>query len=541
MGQFTEVGTLGLEAWADYVSAAYLSQLQWPAVFSTYDRIRRSDVEIGGIVRPAFVTMARRTEWRAESPVEDKEPVDEEATEFLKEVIEDIDGGVNRLFESWVSYAPFMGWYWQEVLMGVRDPEWKPPNGDQWRSQFSDNRIGVRRLAHRDHSTFDGWNIDDATGKVMGMYQQDYPNKRVMIPRDISLHLTFGDDDNPEGLSPLEAVYRLERMQRQYEIVHGIGSEHAAGYLKIQKSEGVLSDPDKAAIREMSRTVQSGKEGNYMALPGGLDGDIMDVPFSAADSIQEMITYLGILKLQVYQMQFVAIATTSGLGSQTAMEDAREQALANYNGMIAGFVWQFNDQVVKRLFRHPVNAAAFPGLKRYPKLVSVPIERSIPLSELSAFISEIAPVVNLGDDDKLEIRRASGILPVEIPEEAEAVDDTPVASGDEVTETGEGLTQEMVLNGAQMTAAIDVVRNYADGLYPRENAVFMIETFFNLPNSVAEGIVPEVADTETGAPGGEEMTDDEIKEVTNEMIQWSIKHKEGFAELWYGGDGERSD
>lgn len=465
MGQFTEVGTLGLEAWSDYVSAAYLSQLQWPAVFSTYDRIRRSDVEIGGIVRPAFVNMARRTEWRAESPVEDKEPVDDDATEFLKEVIEDIDGGVNRLFESWVSYAPFMGWYWQEVLMGVRNPEWKPPNGDMWRSQFSDNRIGIRRLAHRDHSTFDGWNIDDATGKVMGMYQQDYPNKRVMIPLDVSLHSTFGDDNNPEGLATLEAVYRIERMQRQYQIVHGIGSEHAAGYLDFGIEGSELSGTDISKIKSMARSLLSGKEGNFLARPGGVSASIMDVPFSAAGDIYEMIKYLGILKLQVYQMQFVAIATTSGLGSQTAIEDAREQALASYNGMIAGFVRQFNDQVVKRLFRHPVNATAFPGLKRYPRLVTVPIERSIPLSELAQFITQIAPIVPLDDDDMIAIRQRSNFLPDDLPEvEEEVVDDTPAAEGDE-------------------------------------------------------------------------MTDEEIEEVTSEMMAWTLENRPDsrFAQLWHGG------
>lgn len=68
----------------------------------------------------------------------------------------------------------------------------------------------------------------------------------IILPLDNSLHITFGDANNPEVLSPLEAVWRLERLKYGYEVVMGIGSEHSAGRLKIQKIENrVLSESYK--------------------------------------------------------------------------------------------------------------------------------------------------------------------------------------------------------------------------------------------------------------------------------------------------------
>ena len=462
-GKMGELGSTGLEVWSGFINKAYHADLTWPAVYTLYNRLRRSDPEIGGIIRPAFVNMARQLEVRVESPIDEPEDVDSRAVEFLKEVLDDIDGGIVGMLEDWVSYVPFMGWGWWEELLAMRRLDWSPPGEDDWRSKYDDGLIGIRRFAHRDHSSFVKWDMDDASGNVRGMEQMDVPNPAVVIPIERALHLTFGDSSNPEGLSPLEAVWRVERRQRNYEIVHGIGSEHAAGHLKFRKEEGKLSTGDGSAISSMARSVMSAREGNYLAVPAGIEADIMDVTFSAASDIFEMIKYLGMVKLQIYQMQFVAIAVTSGLGSQTAIEDSRAQALLAFNGMMAGFMRQFNEQAVKRLFRHPVNAARFVGLEKLPVVNIVPLETPTPMSELSQFIAQIAPVMPLDDEDWKAVRGKSGFLPEELPLE----DETDVPE----------------------------------------------------PPQPFEDMPP----------------DEEIERQAQEMIQYAIEHKPGFAELWNGG------
>lgn len=54
----------------------------------------------------------------------------------------------------------------------------------------------------------------------------------------------------------------------------------------------------------------------------------------------------------------------------------------------------------------------------------------------------------------------------------------------------DGLTQNDVLNGAQIKSSIDIIDAFNRGMFPRANALVMMETFFNLPRAVAESIVP---------------------------------------------------
>jgi len=309
---YEELGTPGLEMWSGFVQQAYEAELYWPAVYKVYNRLRRSDPEIG-IARTAFSMLARgvRLEWEApDEPSDD----DLQAAEYGNTLFEDMEGGPDLLIETVASYVPFMGWGWWEVVAGLRDPKWRPPDSaDEWRSSYDDGLPAIRRLAWRDHGSFERWDADDRTGRVRGMVQHDYPNPPVTIPRARSLHLTFGDPVNPEGLSPLEAVYRLERLKYGLEIIQGIGFEHAAGYAKFQ-SQAALTAEDKSNIAAAARAMLTAQQGNYIRLPGHVSAEIVDSSFAAAPAILEAIRYYGLLKLQVFIMQWAAVATTAGTG-----------------------------------------------------------------------------------------------------------------------------------------------------------------------------------------------------------------------------------
>lgn len=65
-----------------------------------------------------------------------------------------------------------------------------------------------------------------------------------------------------------------------------------------------------------------------------------------------------------------------------------------------------------------------------------------------------------------------------------------------VTEaTGDAINQDLVLNGAQITSAIQIVDAFSRGLFPREIAVNMIVRFFNIRREIAETLVPTEAQT----------------------------------------------
>ena len=410
-GEFEEIGTLGMGVLSGYIQSAYNAELYWPTVYPLYNRLRRSDPEIS-VVRQVFSAIAAgiRLEFQldAEKPSDD----DKRAQEFGQGVLAEIEGGPENFVDTLVSQVPFMGWGWWNVVPGLRRKGWRPPDQeDPWRSSADDGLIGIRRLAWRDHSSFYNWDIDDATGRVRGMKQLDTPNPFETIPLDRSVHITFGDSSNPEGLTPLEAVWRLERIKYGLEVVQGIGYEHAAGYLDIKSDKDKLTADDKTNIKAAARAIMTAQEGNYAAWPAGLTGELKDVPFSAAASILEAVRYYGLLKLALYNMQWVGLSTISDTGSFAAMQDSTAMWIVSFNAMMRGFVRQLDSQFGRRLFEW--NREAFPGMTQRPRLVATPVEKFMDLGDLGTFLQAVIAVsMPLGDEDYLAIRkppaRASG-------------------------------------------------------------------------------------------------------------------------------------
>ena len=418
---YIEHGSLGLEAYSGFVTRAYHADLYWPGVYPLYNRLRRSDPEIT-VVRQIFETVAAGVRIEVAMP-DDPQPDEERFAEFYSSALADVEGGIAHWRDTLIAYVPFMGWGWWEAVPGVRRRDWTPPGDDVWRSQSDDGLTGIRRLAFRDHSSFESWDLADATGKLRGMWQMDFPTPRVRLPLENSVHITFGDANNPEGLTPLEAVWRLERIKYGLEVVQGIGYEHAAGHLNVLKTEkGELSATDKANIKAAARAILSAQEGNYAAWPYGFTGSVVDVPFGAAASILEAVKFYSVLKLAVYNLQWVGMSTTSGTGSYAALSDSSALWLTAYNAMMTGFVAQLDAQLGARLLA--LNRAAFPGLERRPKLRATRVEKIIDLAELGAFMTQMRDLLPLGEADYVEVRRRSGFLPEALPEVEQT---TPVA------------------------------------------------------------------------------------------------------------------
>jgi hypothetical protein len=387
-----------------------------------FSRIRRSDPEMT-IIRQIFAALTRRVKLRFDLP-DDANDDEKQALVFGEQVLADLEGGYIPMLETLVSNVPFFGWGWFEILHGIRSSDWRPPDeNDQWGSSYNDGLIGIRRLAWRDSSSFKAWQLDPKSGRLLGMVQtKGIGFEDVTLPLKNSLHVTFGDSNNPEGLSPLEAVWRLERIKYGLEVVQGIGFEHAAGYLDV-KVEETLSSQDKALIKKAARAILTAQEGNYATWPAGTTGEVKDIPFAAGSPLLEAIKYYGILKLSIYNTQWVALSSTTGAGSYAAMDDSSSMFMSTYNAMIDGFIRQIDEQVFRPLYQ--INALAWPGMERRPRLTFDPIEKRISLTELGSFITQLDGLI-LGDDDIKAIRERSGFLPVAVPDaQSKGVKDKP--------------------------------------------------------------------------------------------------------------------
>jgi len=496
--KWIEIGSMGLDEYRGFIQEAYNAQLQWPSVQPLFNKIRRSDPEIS-VVRHVFTSLARGVsiDWQLPDNAND---VDKKAQEFCYQIMNDIDGGMGMFIETMISHVPFFGWGWWETVPGIRSEKWKAPDGDDWRSHYNDGLIGFRRFAWRDTSSFYKWDMNDKTGQLYGMIQQDFPNKQVNIPLNRSIHLTFGDANNPEGLSPLEAVWRLERIKYGLEIVQGIGFEHSAGHLSVEV-EGSLNEDDKSTIKRMAKGVMSAQESNYAVWPKDVKGNLVDVPFSSAESILKAIQYFGTLKLMVYNMQWAALSATTGAGSYSAMSDSSSMFMTFYNAMMTGFADQIDQQLGNRIFEY--NKGSFKGMSKRPKLIITPIQKTVSLSELGSFLNQIQ-WMDLDDDDILAIRRYSQVLPEKIPE----INDNKKVNKKESNNNDDDDDNNMSVVGPNKRSLINRIRQ-----------------FVKRPFTVSDD--EKTVDVEPMA----EITQEDIQDAVNEFRKWAKKNKPKYANI----------
>lgn len=436
---FNEAGTSGLKQFSGFVNEAYNAQLFWPTVQPLYSRLRRSMPEIV-MIRQAFTAWARNTSPQVDLP-DDATDDDKRYQEFIYSDFENMEGGYTKFIDTLVNHVPFDGWGWWEAVPSVRRMDWKAP--DKWQSQEDDGLFGLRRLAWRDTSTFYGWEFDDKKN-MTGLNQQDFPYPPVLLEKKNGLHITFGDPNNPEGLSPLEAVWRLERIRFGLEVVQGIGYEHAAGYLNVNKTEaGTLSADDKANVREAARAILTAQEGNYALWPFGMNGEVKDIGFQASSAILEAIRHYSILALSVYTMQWMALNTLTGSGSLAAADDSSSMGVFTFNAMMDGFAAQYDQQIGRRLWEW--NKASFPNVTKRPIIKFSHIDKSVALGEMGSFIQQMNSVMPIGDEDLKAIRKRSGFLPANLPEvtpEQQAVKDAQ-ALDKQATQTKEIIQQAL--------------------------------------------------------------------------------------------------
>jgi hypothetical protein len=491
------MGTTGLDTWTGYIYKAYHQDLYWPGAYEEFNRIRRMDQEIS-IVRQVYDALAHQISFEWEMP-DEPTPKDEEVNEFLNTLLGDVEGGQRQFISTVMSHTPFMGWIWFEAVPAVRSLDWRSPDGDDWESQYDDGRIGFRRLGFRDHGSFEQWILDEGTGRLLGMVQHDPPNDPVDLKIDRAVHLTYGDADNPEGLSPLEAIWRMEKIKYGLEVIFGIGAEHTAGYAKVTTFEE-LDATGKGVVRQAMRALMTAQEGNYITeIDGKFMVDIMDVPFAAAGHILEAVRYYSMSKLQIYTMAWIAMATTAGTGALAAIKDSSTMFLTVWNSMTNGFAEQTGEHLWKQAKRY--NSDLFTGAAKQ-KLTATPIEKEIALAEIAQLLPVLQQVLDLGEEDILAIRRLlaqANIVSETLPEVEEVVE--PV-DGDEVDEDGlpvaqprtsggdeatpENLDSTQGLNGAQIRAAIEIMDSVRAG---STTVIAAIELF------TALGISPDRART----------------------------------------------
>jgi len=421
-----EMGSSGLKETQGFVSEAYNRALYYPTVAPLYARLRSSMPTMVMVAR-AFSAWSKSVKPYVDLP-ENPTDDDKRYQEFIEQDFDNVEGGFGKYIETNVTRTLFDGFGVWEALPSRRERDWVPPAyqdinrkswQDDWRSEYDDGLIGIRRLAWRDSSTFSGWEFDGRK-KAIGYKQQDFPNPVVTLPLNQCLHHTFGDPNNPEGNAPLQAIWRLERIKYGLEVVMGIGFEHSAGHLKVQKTEkGTLSADDKTLVKNAARAIMSAQEGNYALFPFGIEGAVMDIGFQAAGNLLETIKFYDVLSLSIYMMQFIALNTMTNTGALASQVDSTQMGIFTFNAALDGLAAQYDDQIGKRLCSW--NRDNFPNLTKRPKIKFSHVENNLAMGELGAFLRTIQGIVPIGEDDIKAFRKRSGWMPENSPKPGDEI------------------------------------------------------------------------------------------------------------------------
>lgn len=232
---FKQLGKSGLRRDGGYVYEEFLPQLRWPYAGRVYQEMADNDPVIGAIFYLAEM-LIRKVEWTTEPLTDSAE--DKEAADFIKECMFDMDMSWEDTISEIISMLTY-GFSFHEIVYKIRrGPD---ETNSKYRSEYTDGRIGWRRIPIRSQRSWHQWNFDDE-GDIKGFVQLAYPNyKAVEIPLSKGLLFrTRVSRDNPEGKSLLRNAYRPWYFKKRIEEIEGIGIERdLAGLPVLTAPEGM--------------------------------------------------------------------------------------------------------------------------------------------------------------------------------------------------------------------------------------------------------------------------------------------------------------
>lgn len=232
---YKQLGISGLRRFGRYVYEEFLPDLRWPFAGKIYHEMADNDPVVGAILYLAEI-LIRKTEWSTE-PCSDK-PEDKEAAEFIKQCMDDMEMSWADTISEIISVLTY-GFSFHEVVYKIRrGPD---ENNGKYRSDYTDGKIGWRRIPIRAQSSLHSWEFaEDGDIKAFNQLAPPYYDF-VTIPLSKGLLFrTRVSRDNPEGKSMLRNAYRPWYFKKRIEEIEGIGIERdLAGLPVLQSPEGM--------------------------------------------------------------------------------------------------------------------------------------------------------------------------------------------------------------------------------------------------------------------------------------------------------------
>lgn len=395
--QYKQIGTSGLRRQGGYIHEEFIPELRWPWAGAVYQEMSDNDPVIGAILYLAEM-LIRGTSWGVE-PASQSE-ADIEAAKFLESCMHDMDMSWANTICEILSMLTYGFSFHEQVYKVRRGPEETSP---KYKSQYTDGRIGWRRLPVRAQVSLHEWEFNEE-GDVTAFIQcaePDYKLRRIPMSKGL-LFRTRISRDNPEGKSLLRNAYRPWFFKKHFEEIEGIGIERdLAGFpvLTAPQDLDLWNDEDermvslKARAEELVASVRRDSEEGVL-LPYGWELKLLSSGSGRQIAIGETIDRYD-NRIAITMLSDIILIGNSKAGSFALADTKQSMLAAALQSQLQNIADVFNSKAVPDLFSYNV----FNGLTGLPKIVPGQIQTPS-LKELALMLRAMG--LNIAGDMKLQ-------------------------------------------------------------------------------------------------------------------------------------------
>ena len=389
-----ELGISGLRRTAGYVQDEFLPQLQGRKAVQIFREMSDNDAIVGALLF-AVDRLLREITWRVEAPGEDSGG--REAADFLESCMNDMSHTWDDFISEILTMLPY-GWAWHEIVYKKRMGPWEKDGSK--RSQFTDGKIGWRKMPLRAQETLLRWVFDDKGG-IEALVQLAPPHyQQTVIPIDKSLLFRLNAvKNNPEGRSLLRNAYRSWYMKKRLEEIEGIGVERDLAGLPVAKVPAYMLNAEPGtkdakmvdAFRKMVRSVRRDEQEGVI-LPAEYDPDtkqpMYDFQLMTSGGSRQFDTNAIIARYEQRILMSVLadfiLVGHEGTGSYAMHTDKSGLFRTSINSIARAIADVLNRYAVPRLFQ--INGWK---LDELPKIVPNDVDPP-DLTQLGAFMGQMA-------------------------------------------------------------------------------------------------------------------------------------------------------
>lgn len=296
------LGNSGTQIFGGYFSEEYLSRLRGRIGAKQWDEIRRSEAQVS-LLMNAVKNPIKAANWDVEAYDESNPEYAKHAELCKHNLFERIDW--NTFKHEALTYLEF-GFSLFEV---VHDVVFEHPKFGTFN--------GIKMLGFRSQKTIENWQLEQGTGRLLGVNQYTYSDLggNQFIPGEFLLNFTHSKEgDNFEGISVLRPMLGAYMRKELYLKLAAIGIERYAigtpiGTIPKGKERSTEFEAFKSTLENYTS-----HEASFIIKPDGWNIDIQKGDFDAS-KLKDLLTFENTEMVNALVANFLILGMNGGGGA----------------------------------------------------------------------------------------------------------------------------------------------------------------------------------------------------------------------------------